>query len=60
MDIKILGNLLQVTIDRGNVRDSLQQDIQNRIKVNLGLLKSGKAELLRTIDQGNLRKLLGI
>ena len=28
--------------------------------VNLGLLKSGKVELRRTIDQGNLRKLLGI
>ena len=26
----------------------------------LGLLKSGKVELRRTIDQGNLRKLLGI
>ena len=31
-----------------------------RIMVNLGLLKSGKVELRRTIDQGNLRKLLGI
>ena len=28
--------------------------------VNLGLLKSGKVELRSTIDQGNLRKLLGI
>ena len=31
-----------------------------RIVVNLGPLKSGKVELRRTIDQGNLRKLLGI
>ena len=31
-----------------------------RIMVNLGLLKSGKVELRRTIDQGNLRKLLGM
>ena len=31
-----------------------------RIMVNLGLLKSGKVELWSTIDQGNLRKLLGI
>ena len=31
-------------------------DIQKRIMVNLGLLKSGKVELRRTIDQGNLRK----
>ena len=28
--------------------------------VNLGLLKSGKVELRSTIDQGNLRQLLGI
>ena len=34
--------------------------LQKRIMVNLGLLKSGKVELRRTIDQGNLRKLLGI
>ena len=46
MDIKILGNLLRETIDRGNLR------IQKRIMVNLGLLKSGKVELRRTIDQG--------
>ena len=36
------------------------QVIQKRIMVNLGLLKSGKVELRSTIDQGNLRKLLGI
>ena len=28
--------------------------------VNLGLLKSGKVELRSTIDQGKMRKLLGI
>ena len=60
MDIKILENLLQVTIDRGNLRNRHQQVIQKRIMVNLGLLKSGKVELRSTIDQGNLRKLLGI
>ena len=61
MDIKILENLLQVTIDRGNLRNRQDhQVIQKRIMVNLGLLKSGKVELRRTIDQGNLRKLLGI
>ena len=59
MDIKILGNLLQ-TIDRGNLRDRHQQVIQKRIMVDLGLLKSGKVGLRRTIDQGNLRKLLGM
>ena len=59
MDIKILKNLLQVTIDRGNLRNRHHQVIQKRIMVNLGLLKSGKVELRSTIDQGNLRKLLG-
>ena len=33
---------------------------KKKIMVNLGLLKSGKVELRSTIDQGNLRKLLGI
>ena len=60
MDSKILENLLQETIDRGNLRDRHHQVIQKRIMVNLGFLKSGKVELRRTIDQGNLRKLLGI
>ena len=60
MDIKILENLLQVTIDRGNLRNRHHQVIQKRIMVNLGLLKSGKVELRSTIDQGNLRQLLGI
>ena len=54
------GNLFQVTIDRGNLRDRHHQVIQKRIMVNLGLLKSGKVELRRTIDQGNLRQFLGI
>ena len=49
-----------MTIDRGNLIDRHQQIIQKRIMVNLGLLKSGKVELRSTIDQGNLRKLLGI
>ena len=53
MDIKILENLLQVTIDRGNLRNRHHQVIQKRIMFNLGLLKSGKVELRRTIDQGN-------
>ena len=52
MDIKILENLLQVTIDRGNLRNRHHQVTQKRIMVNLGLLKSGKEELRRTIDQG--------
>ena len=60
MDIKILENLLQVTIDRGNLRNRPHQIKQKKIMVNLGLLKSGKVELRRTIDQGNLRKLIGI
>ena len=60
MDIKILENLLQVTIDRGNLRNRHHHFIQKRIMVNLFLLKSGKVELRSTIDQGNVRKLLGI
>ena len=59
-NIKILGNLLRETIDQGNLRDRHHQVIQKRIMVKLGLLKSGKVELRRTIDRGNLRKLLGI
>ena len=60
MDIKILENLLQVTIERGNLRNRHHQVIQKRIMVNLGLLGSGKVELRSTIDLGNLGKLLGI
>ena len=52
MDIKILENLLQVTIDEGNLRDRHHQVIQKRIMIVLGLLKSGKVELRRTIDHG--------
>ena len=60
MDIKILENLLQVTIDRGNLCNRQDQIIHKRIMIDLGLLKSGKVELRSTIDQGNLRQLLGI
>ena len=60
MDIKILENLLQVTRDRGNLRNHHHQVIQKRIMVDLGLLKSGKVELRSTIEQGNLRRFLGI
>ena len=60
MDIKILENLLQVTIDRGNLSNRHHQVIQKRIMVDLGLLKSGKVELQSTIDRGNLRVFLGI
>ena len=44
----------------GNLRGRHHQVIQKRIMVNFGLLTSGKVELRSTIDQGNLRKLLGI
>ena len=60
MDIKILENLLRKMIDQGNLIDRDHQVIQMRIKVDLGLLKSGKVVLRRTIDQGHLRKLLGM
>ena len=59
MDIKILEDLLQVTIDRRNLRNRHYQVKQKRIMIVLGLLKSGKVELRRTIDQGKLRKFLG-
>ena len=38
---------------------SLQQVIQNWMTTVLSLLKSGKLRLRRTIDQGDLIKLLG-
>ena len=38
---------------------SLQQVIQKLMTTVLGLLKSGKLRLRRTIDQGDLVKLLG-
>ena len=38
-------------IDQGNLIDSPQQDTQNRIMIVLGLLKSGKVRLRRTIDR---------
>ena len=60
VDIKILGNLFQVTIERGNLWKRQDQIIYKRIMVNPGLLKSGKVRLRRTIDQGNLMKFLGI
>ena len=49
-----------VVIDRGNLTDSPKQDVQNRIVIVLGLFKSGKVKLRRTIDRGNLIELLGM
>ena len=60
MDIKILKDLFQVTIERGNLCNRHGQIIHKRIMVNLGRLKSGKVELRSPIDRGNLRKCLGI
>ena len=59
MDIKILKDLFQVTIERGNLWKRHDQIIY-KIMVDLGLLKSGKVELQSTIDRGNLRVLLGM
>ena len=59
MDIKILKDMF-LTIERGNLWKRQDQIIYKRIMVDLGLLKSGKVEMENTIDQGNLRKLLGI
>ena len=47
-------------LDQGNLINSPQQIVQNRIMVNLGLLKSEQVRLRHTIDQGNLIKLLGV
>ena len=60
MDIKILESLSKVEIDQGNLRNHHYQVIRKRITVDLGPLKSGKVELWRTIDQGNLKEILGI
>ena len=57
---KILVNWLLQMKDQGNLIDSFQQIFQNWIMTVLGLLESGKVRLQRTIDQGNLTKLLGI
>ena len=59
MDIKILKDMF-LTIERGNLWKSQDQTIYRRIMVYPGLLKSGKVEMENTIDQGNLRKILGI
>ena len=65
-EFKIHGNQLLKKIDQGNLvrkqiysRASLQQIIQNWITTVFGLLKSGELRPRRTIDQGNLTKLLG-
>ena len=62
----IHGNQLLEKIDQGNLarkqfysRASLQQNIQNWITTVFGLLKSGELRPRRTIDQGDLIKLLG-
>ena len=60
MDIKMLKDLFQLTIERGNLWKREDQIIYKRIMVDLGLLKSGKMELQSTIDRGNLRVLLGM
>ena len=60
MDVKILENLFQVMIERGNLWNHQDQIIYKRIMVHLGLLKSGNVELQSTIDRGNLMEFLGI
>ena len=50
-----------VVVDRSGQPDRLshQKGIQHWITIVVGLLKIGKLRLRRTIDQGNLIKLLG-
>ena len=55
---QIYSKLLIITTMSNSWRASLQQIIQNWITTVLGLLKSGKLRLRRTIDQGDLIKLL--
>ena len=50
---------LIITYMSNSWKASLQQVIQNWMTTVLGLLKSGKLRLRRTIDQGDLKKLLG-
>ena len=59
MDIKILKNMF-LTIERGNLWKRQDQTIHKRIMVHPGLLKCRKVEMENTIDQGNLKKILGI
>ena len=58
MDIKILNNLF-LTIEWRNPLKRQGQTI-HRIVVHPGLLKCGKVEMESKIDQGKLRKILGI
>ena len=58
MDIKILKDLFQLTIERGNLLQS-QDQIILRNMVHLSLLKCGKVEMESMIDQGDLSKILG-
>ena len=56
---QIYSKPLIITTMSNSWRASLQQIIQNWITTVLGLLKSGKLRLRRTIDRGDLIKLLG-
>ena len=60
MEINILENLVQVTIERKNLWNRQDKIIRKRITVDFGLLKYGKVELQSTIDRGNLIEILGI
>ena len=55
---QIYSKLLIITTMSNSWRAFLQKIIQNWIKTVLDLLKSGKLRLRRTIDQGDLIKLL--
>ena len=58
MKAQIFWSLISTSMSN-SWKASLQQVIQNWMLTVLGLLKSGKLRLRRTIDQGNLIKLLG-
>ena len=58
MDVKILEDLLQVTIDQGNPLKR-QDQTTLRIMVHPGLLKCGKVDMKSTIDQETCENFLG-
>ena len=60
MEINIMENLVQVTIERKNLWNRQDKITRKRITVDFGFVKCGKVEVQSTIDRGNQRKILGI
>ena len=60
MDIKILENLFQVTIETGKPVEPSRSDFTQEHYGRSWSSQEWKVELLSTIDRGNLRVFLGI